>query len=76
MKKLLAALTAGMLAAGAWAQAPSAPAEAPAPAVSATPATTAPEAKTAKAPKVAKTRKATHKKVAKKHTKKAARHTA
>ena len=67
MKKLLAALTAGLLAAGAYAQAPTAPLDASAPALS----SMAPQAKSSKA---SKGHKSGHKKVAKKHAAKSAKH--
>ncbi|AVO48094.1 hypothetical protein C6568_01615 [Melaminivora suipulveris] len=69
MKQLLAALTAGLLALGAQAQAPAAPAQPSTPAVSAA----APHAKVAKSHKA---RKAGHKKVAKKRVRKAAQQSA
>ncbi len=66
MKTLLAALTAGLLSVGAYAQAPAAPVNTATPALSAP----APHAK------ASKSHKAGHKKVAKKHSRKAAKQTA
>ena len=71
MNKLLALLTAGLLSVGAFAQSPAEPAEPAAPAAAAPAAAAPADAPKAKAHKTkAKTHKSSHKKVAKKHSKK------